>query len=200
MVFTQYYPFVLSVPNEKSVCSCASAEVPGSCGLLQRCWAGLEQLGQNMPGFSAISPQARVHKSVVAVWRWVPVLGEKRGRRKGARMGTSPLLVPIEAPDVIFAVVLPGTSVTAGLPFFGWLHFPERSRKFGISACVWPFPDLGVVCKFTPVCSLNCWLTAEERRGLIPGFWSWMKLAYGKAKHSLLRYVFLTWNQLALHK
>lgn len=69
MVFTQYYPFVLSVPNEKSICSCASAEVPDSCGLLQRGWAGLEQLGQNVPGFSAISPQARVHESIVAVWR-----------------------------------------------------------------------------------------------------------------------------------
>lgn len=126
--------------------------------------------------------------------------GGGKGRRRGLRMGTSLLLVPTQTPDVILAVVLPSTSITAGLPFFGWLPFPERSRKFGISACVWPFTDLGAVCKFTPVCSLNCWLTVEERRGLIPGFWSWMKLAHGKEKHSPLGYVFLTWNQLALHK
>lgn len=89
-----------------------------------------------------------------------------------------------------------------GLPFLSGHLFQIRVEHFllktvGDHSQMWG----RLLSSELSLCVLNCWLTVAEM-SLSPGFWiwSWMKLACGKAKHSVLRYVFLTWNQLALHK
>lgn len=89
-----------------------------------------------------------------------------------------------------------------GTSFFGHLRFPKQTRKFSVKG----HGALSQTWRGSQVqdflCILNCWLTVEAIRKPSPGFWlwSWMKLACGKAKRCRLRCVFLTWNQLALHK
>lgn len=87
-----------------------------------------------------------------------------------------------------------------GPSFFGHSRFPKQTRKFSVKGSVALSQSWGWfrVQDFVR----NCWLTVEAMRRPSPGFWmwSWMKLACGKAKHCRLRCVFLTWNQLALHK
>lgn len=89
-----------------------------------------------------------------------------------------------------------------GSSFFGHSCFPKGTRKFSVKGSVALSQIWGRFRVEDFVSVLNCWLTVEAMRRPSPGFWlwSWMKLACGKAKHCRLRCVFLTWNQLALHK
>lgn len=101
-------------------------------------------------------------------------------------------------------LVLPNTviPVTWGPPSLGTYVFQSGLGSFLLKA-VWHFHRPGGGSRVQDfLCVLNCWLTMEAIRRPSPGFWlwSWMKLACGKAKHCRLRCVFLTWNQLALHK
>lgn len=95
--------------------------------------------------------------------------------------------------------VLPNTviAVTKGPPSLGTHVFQRGLGSFLLKA-----HRSGSGSELRTVCALNCWLTGKAVRRPSPAFclWSWMKLACGKAKHCRLRCVFLTWNQLALHK
>lgn len=113
---------------------------------------------------------------------------------------------PLRTPEMTVAVVLPNAviPVAGGLPllaghlFRSWLaNFPLKT-VCDLSQIWGRFVNSGLF----SLCVPSCWLIVEEIKRPSPGFWiwSWMKLACGKAKYSPLRYVFLTWNQLALHK